>query len=34
MKWLELHIDTQPCGIEPVSDLLVGCGVDGLVIDE
>ncbi len=34
MKWLELHIDTQPCGIEPVSDLLVDCGVDGLVIDE
>ena len=34
MKWLELHIDTQPCGIEPVSELLGGCGIDGLVIDD
>ncbi|MBQ1742462.1 MAG: 50S ribosomal protein L11 methyltransferase, partial [Oscillospiraceae bacterium] len=34
MKWLELHIDTTPAGIEPVSDLLNDCGVEGLVIDE
>ena len=34
MKWLELHIDTTPAGIDPVSDLLGDYGVDSLVIDE
>ena len=34
MKWLELHIDTTPAGIDPVSDLLGDYGVDSLMIDE
>ena len=34
MKWLELHIDTTPRGIEPVSSLLGDYGVDSLMIDE
>ena len=34
MKWLELHIDTTPQGIEPVSGLLGDYGVDSLMIDE
>ena len=34
MKWLELHIDTTPAGIEPVSGLLGDYGVDSLMIDE
>ena len=34
MKWLELHLDTTPAGIEPVSALLGEYGIDGLVIDE
>ncbi len=34
MKWLELHIDTTPAGIEPVSELLGTYGVDSLMIDE
>ena len=34
MKWLELHLDTQPAGIESVSELLGSYGIDSLVIDE
>ena len=34
MKWLELHLDTTPAGIEPVSALLGDYGIDSLVIDE
>ena len=34
MKWLELHIDTVPTGIDPVSALLGEYGVDSLMIDE
>ena len=34
MKWLELHIDTTPAGIDPVTDLLSSQGVDSLMIDE
>ena len=34
MKWLELHIDTVPAGLEPVSELLREQGVEGLVIDD
>ncbi len=34
MKWLQLHIDTTPAGIEPVSDLLRDQGVEGLVIED
>ena len=34
MKWLELHLDTTPAGIEPVSELLGDYGIEGLIIDE
>ena len=34
MKWLELHVDTTPEGIDPVSALLGEYGVDSLMIDE
>lgn len=34
MKWLELHIDTTPAGIDPVTELLSSQGVDSLMIDE
>ena len=34
MKWLELHIDTTPAGIDPVGELLGDYGVDSLMIDE
>ena len=34
MKWLELHLDTSPAGIEPASGLLSAYGIDSLMIDE
>lgn len=34
MKWLELHLDTQPAGIEPGTELLSEYGIDSLMIDE
>ena len=34
MKWLELHLDTRPEGIEPVTELLSAYGIDSLMIDE
>lgn len=34
MKWLELHLDTRPEGIEPVTELLSTYGIDSLMIDE
>ena len=34
MKWLELHIDTMPAGIDAVTELLASCGVDSLMVDE
>ena len=34
MKWLELHIDTVPAGIDSVTELLAANGVDSLMIDE
>ncbi len=34
MKWLELHIDTSPVGLEPVSDMLGDLGIEGLVIED
>jgi len=34
MKWLEVHVDTAPQALEPIEDMLGGCGVDSLVIDE
>ena len=34
MNWLEVRVDTTPAGIQPVSDLLEDCGVEGVVIDE
>ena len=34
MKWLELHIDTTPAGLEPVSELLREQGVEGIVIED
>lgn len=34
MKWLELHIDTSPAGLEPVENLLGDLGIEGLVIED
>jgi len=34
MKWLALHIDTSPAGLEPVEVMLSGLGIDGLVIED
>ena len=34
MKWLELHLDTQPAGIEPATELLSEYGIASLIIDE
>ena len=34
MKWLALHIDTAPTGLEPVEALLSSLGIDGLVIED
>ena len=33
MKWLALHIDTSPAGLEPVENSLSGLGIDSLVIE-
>ena len=34
MKWLEVHIDTSPAGLEPVEAALSALGIDGLVIED
>ena len=34
MQWLELKIDTTPVGLTPVSDLVEGLGITGLVIED
>ena len=34
MKWLALHIDTVPAGLEPVSNMLGDLGIEGLVIED
>ncbi len=34
MKWLALHIDTSPAGLQPVCDTLSALGIDGLVIED
>ena len=34
MNWLELHIDTNHAGLEPLEVFLSANGVDGLVIDD
>ena len=34
MKWLALHIDTSPEGLEPISDMLGDLGIEGLVIED
>lgn len=34
MKWLALHIDTVPAGLEPVEAALSSLGIDGLVIED
>ncbi len=34
MKWLEMHIDTSPAGLEPVENMLNDLGIDGLVIED
>ncbi len=34
MKWLPLHIDTSPAGLEPVSAMLEDLGIEGLVIED
>ena len=34
MKWLALHIDTSPAGLDPVQTMLSSLGIDGLVIED
>ena len=34
MKWLALHIDPSPAGLEPVEAALSALGIDGLVIED
>ena len=34
MKWLALHIDTSPAGLEPVEAALSALGIDSLVIED
>lgn len=34
MKWLAIHIDTAPAGLEPVETALSTLGIDGLVIED
>jgi len=34
MKWLELHIDTNHEGLEPLEAFLSSLGIDGVVIDD
>ncbi len=34
MKWLALHIDTSPAGLEPVETMLSGLGIDSFVIED
>ena len=34
MKWLEVHIDTNPRGLEAVEAFLSGQGIDSVVIDD
>ena len=34
MKWLAIHIDTSPAGLEPVSSALGDLGIEGLVIED
>ena len=34
MKWLEVHIDTNHTGLEPVETMLSAMGIDGVVIDD
>ena len=34
MKWLELHIDTSPAGLDGVASMLDDLGIQGLVIED
>ena len=34
MRWLEVHIDTNHAGLEPVETMLSALGIDGVVIDD
>ena len=34
MKWLAVHIDASPSGLEPVEAALSALGIDGLVIED
>lgn len=34
MNWLEIHIDTNHTGLEPVSAMLSSLGIDGVAIDD
>ena len=34
VKWLEVHIDTNHTGLEPVETMLSALGIDGVVIDD
>ena len=34
MKWLEVHLDTNHAGLEPVETFLSSQGIDGVIIDD
>ena len=34
MRWLEVHIDTNHAGLEPVETMLSALGIDGVVSDD
>ena len=34
VKWLEVHVDTNHTGLEPVETMLSAHGIDGVVIDD
>ena len=34
MQWREIVIDTEADGVEPLSDLLVNCGIPGFVVED
>ena len=34
MKWLALHIDTSPAGLEPVENMLISLGIDSFAVED
>ena len=34
MQWRECVIETEPAGIEPLSNLLVNCALPGFVVED